>query len=224
MSDLQTEHLFGHGFLDMFYQYLRERMADEVLVRDEVNLTRGARNGKRTHQFALRVTELERGELGDKSHPEAAFHHVHKGFQASHVIGRLVDFHLLALAKAHQLVAKAMPFVEEPKPFVANVGGADDIVLEDRFIARDITKEFFVVKARAAKVLFRRLVGNDGGIDFPFREGGQCRCRLHLLDADIKLLVLFGNMLQKARKKNVAKSAEEDRERWSGAPPNGTTP
>ena len=120
-------------------------IADEILPAHEDNLPRRARYGKGAHQLALLRAELRDGQFGDKSHPVAALYHAHECLEAPQAVGRLVYLYLLALTESHQLVAKAMPLVEQPEAFVVDVGRAQERILEDGFARRDVAKELLII-------------------------------------------------------------------------------
>ena len=96
------------------------------------------------YQFFLRAVQLQDSQFGNESDALAAFYHAHKGFHAAQMVGQLAGTGCLQLAETLQLVAKTMPFIQQPKLFSRQVRSPYDFIAEKTVLPRNIRVELFV--------------------------------------------------------------------------------
>ena len=89
-------------------------MADELAVRHQRDPTRGTREREATHQLAARSVQLLYSELRDEGHALPLLHEVHEGLETTAAIVELLARVVLEVAELRQLVAEAMPLVQQP--------------------------------------------------------------------------------------------------------------
>ena len=146
-------------------------MADKVAGGQQDHLPRGNGKGKRTHQLLLLHRQLFKGQFGDEGHPLSSLHHAHEGLDAPQRIGLLGLTGGRQVTELHQLVAEAMPFVQEPQRLPFEVGGTDGGAVEQSIPARDIDHELLVVE-RGLHVSFRfGQTDEDGRIEDSLAQG-----------------------------------------------------
>ena len=115
-----------------------------MLVGDENDLPGRSGDGKGAHQLFLCLVELIDGKFGNEGNAFTAFYHTHECLHAAQMISDLAGLRRLHLADADSLVAEAMSLVQHPKLFVAEIGGADNLIIEQFAFARDVRIELFV--------------------------------------------------------------------------------
>ena len=115
------------------------------------------------------------------------------------MIGKLAGARRLHLAEAYQLVAEAMPFVEQPKLFAVQVGGAYYLIIIKSIFACYVCKELFIKQRCLAELFHSRQACHDTCVYLPALQSLLDVLRLHLRYADIQFGIFLHQLRKEAR-------------------------
>lgn len=133
---VQFQHVFGHAAFYCIYEHVEHGMPYEALCRHHDNLSCRYGDGEGAYQFSLPVGKLRQGKFGYESYALAVLNHAHECLYAPQAICCLACACLLKVAEFYQLVAEAVPLVEQPYKFVVKVGRAYALFLKQPVLAR----------------------------------------------------------------------------------------
>lgn len=195
----QSVHGGGNRLTDALDEHLHQGMAQIVGGSSKKNVPHGHRDSKGAHHVALRFAQLQHAELGDEGGSHAALDNAHEGLDAAQLVGLLAVAGAFKLAKLDELVAEAVPLIEQPEGGAAQVVGAHRGKLVKRCALGGIDKVLLVEERMCAQLLQTFGLSEDACIDFALSEGFLDLCGLHLLYAQVELGVLAREAGEEAR-------------------------
>ena len=99
------------------------------------------------------------------------------------------------MAELHELVAEAVPFVQEPKLVAPDFGRADGRLLEELGATGHIAEEFLKEELTVDEQLVFRSRGDQRDINLPREQTGDALAGLELRDRNLQI----GEMLAQQR-------------------------
>ena len=115
LSVVELQHFAWHALAYALCQYVGDACAHKVGWGDEYDLACGNGQGEGSYQLALRGSQLLQGQFGYEGDAQPGFDHAHEGFDAPQRVAAPARCGRFQTAKADQLVAEAVAFVEQPE-------------------------------------------------------------------------------------------------------------
>ena len=120
---------------------------------------------------------------------------MHEGLQTPTAVAEALIGRILQVTELHELVAEAVPFVQEPKLVAPDFGRADRRLLKELGATGHIAEEFLEEELTIDEQLIFRSRGDQRDIDLPREQAGDALAGLELRDRDLQI----GEMLAQQR-------------------------
>ena len=195
MAWAETKHLLGDGLADHLTQAVDDGVTHIVAVMHQRDAACRARERKGTNKLTLLGTQRLRSQLRHERHAIALLDEVHKRLQAPTAVAEALIGRILQVTELHELVAEAVPFVQEPKLVASNLGRADGRLLKEFGATGHVAEEFLEEELTIDEQLVFRSRGDQCDIDLPREQAGDALAGLELRDRDLQI----GEMLAKQR-------------------------
>lgn len=195
LAGAETKHLLGDGLADHLAQAVDDGVTHVVAVVHQRDAACRTRQRKGANKLALLGAQRLRRQLRHERHAIALLDEVHERLQAPTAITEALIGGILQVAELHELVAEAVPFVQEPKLVATDFGRADRRLLKELGATRHIAKEFLEEELTIDKQLIFRCRGDQRNIDLPREQAGDALAGLELRDRDLQI----GEMLAQQR-------------------------
>ena len=195
MPGAETKHLLGDGLADHLAQAVDDGVTHVVAVVHQRDAACRTRQRKGADEFALLGAQRLHRQLRHERHTIALLDEVHERLQAPTAITEALIGGILQVAELHELVAEAVPFVQEPKLVASDFGRADRGLLEELGATGHVAKEFLEEELTIDEQLIFRCRGDQRNIDLPREQAGDALAGLELRDRDLQI----GEMLAQQR-------------------------
>ena len=195
MARAKTKHLLGDGLADHLAQAVNDGVTHIVAVVHQRDAACRTRQRKGADKLALLSAQRLRRQLRHERHAITLLDEVHERLQAPTAITEALIGGILQVAELHELVAEAVPFVQEPKLVATDFGRADRRLLKELGATRHIAKEFLEEELTIDEQLIFRCRGDQRDIDLPREQAGDALAGLELRDRDLQI----GEMLAQQR-------------------------
>ena len=195
LARAETKHLLGDGLADHLAQAVDDGVTHVVAVVHQRDAACRTRQRKGADEFALLGAQRLRRQLRHERHAITLLDEVHKRLQAPTAITEALIGRILQVTELHELVAEAVPFVQEPKLVATDFGRADRRLFEKLGATGHIAEEFLEKELTIDKQLIFRCRGDQRDIDLPREQAGDALAGLELRDRDLQI----GEMLAQQR-------------------------
>ena len=196
MARAETKHLLGDGLADHLTQAVDDGVTHIVAVMHQRDTARRTRQRKGANKLALLGTQRLRSQLRHERHAIALLDEVHKRLQAPTAITEALIGRILQVTELHELVAEAVPFVQEPKLVAPDFGRADGRLLKELGATRHIAEEFLEEELTIDEQLIFRCRGDQRDIDLPREQAGDALAGLELRDRDLQIRKMLAQQRQ----------------------------
>ena len=167
MAGAETKHLLGNGLADHLAQAVDDGVTHVVAVMHQCDAACRTRQSKGANKLALLGTQRLRSQLRHERHAIALLDEVHKRLQAPTAITEALIGRILQVTELHELVAEAVPFVQEPKLVAPDFSRADRRLFEKLGATGHIAEEFLEEELTIDEQLVFRCRGDQCDIDLP---------------------------------------------------------
>ena len=167
MAGAETKHLLGNGLADHLAQAVDDGVTHVVAMVHQRDAACRTRQRKGADEFALLGAQRLRRQLRHERHAIALLNEVHKRLQAPTAITEALIGGILQVAELHELVAEAVPFVQEPKLVAPDFSRADRRLFEKLGATGHIAEEFLEEELTIDEQLVFRCRGDQCDIDLP---------------------------------------------------------